>query len=670
MDPITVTATLITFATFVKDLIEVGQSIQASIEKVRENRRRIRGLTNDILRTLADLANLTRGHEDTFQAPALLSALGNLKAEMLHVLSVSRTLYPAERPGFQRFGSQLRVWMKRDDLEKKIEQLKEHVNACYLQFTAFSAARIEQSTARIGDTSLDAVNTILRVEQAVIGHKHESQMKLQRLEGLMTRVLLDTQFGQSIMNQTIEIIASDKHHRSIGSQYLSLQSLKLIDSLQQMLMCGKLVLHAPLWDPAQPIRLLFLNESPSRVLYWIMGKALEISESPAAGIPLEAMKEGLLDLGICLTNLGMISEGIAWERLKICILRYLAGGEYSAGTLPRLAMTLRELSLGYRHQLRNEAALKASEESVALWRHICETLPEVDHRTGPMAAMEIHMKNLLDDGQTMAALSIAEEAISLSRPIVEEIIASSSGLPALVKEDEFDVVTFSYVSFALADALASAGRYRESYEASKAGFQIVLRLPLSGYPPSGKTADLFLHRVCTMAEGDGFSLEMLADCVVLFRDLMRKFVRKLVRYDRQLSSHFLWLLHAYAYFSQQDNSSSLHDLRTFLEPEGPIPELDNTINFAACIDQFEGDGGIIEDVVRAFCRVGRRQPATDCVVHNTLSPTSSQPAPSFASWWSTHAQTNLLTWPPSTGSSTVPWPSSRAFLIPTGSPFS
>jgi hypothetical protein len=50
------------------------------MNQVGENRRRIRELTKDVLRTLADLASLTRGQEDTFQVPALLSALGNLKA--------------------------------------------------------------------------------------------------------------------------------------------------------------------------------------------------------------------------------------------------------------------------------------------------------------------------------------------------------------------------------------------------------------------------------------------------------------------------------------------------------------------------------------------------------------------------------------------------------------
>ncbi|KAJ7140981.1 hypothetical protein C8R44DRAFT_866722 [Mycena epipterygia] len=80
MDPITATTTIITLATFIKDLIDLGQSIKESIEKVTENRRRIRDLTNEILHTLADLANLSQRHKDEFEAPALLSALGNLKA--------------------------------------------------------------------------------------------------------------------------------------------------------------------------------------------------------------------------------------------------------------------------------------------------------------------------------------------------------------------------------------------------------------------------------------------------------------------------------------------------------------------------------------------------------------------------------------------------------------
>ncbi|KAJ7141077.1 hypothetical protein C8R44DRAFT_866736 [Mycena epipterygia] len=86
LDPITDTTTIITLATFIKDLIDLGQSIKELIEKVTENRRRIRNLTNHILHTLADLAILSRGHEDKFAPPPLLC---RKNAELLATARVS-----------------------------------------------------------------------------------------------------------------------------------------------------------------------------------------------------------------------------------------------------------------------------------------------------------------------------------------------------------------------------------------------------------------------------------------------------------------------------------------------------------------------------------------------------------------------------------------------------
>jgi hypothetical protein len=48
--------------------------------QVNENRRHIRDLTNEVVKILYNLAKLTRGHEDMFRGPELLSALENLKA--------------------------------------------------------------------------------------------------------------------------------------------------------------------------------------------------------------------------------------------------------------------------------------------------------------------------------------------------------------------------------------------------------------------------------------------------------------------------------------------------------------------------------------------------------------------------------------------------------------
>ncbi|KAJ7836314.1 hypothetical protein B0H13DRAFT_2423107 [Mycena leptocephala] len=476
MDPITITTTLITFSSFIKDLIEIGQSIQSSIEKVGENRRRIRELTKDVLHTLADLANLTRGQEDTFQVPALLSALGNLKAEMLHVLSMCYKISPG-------VGSQIKVWMKRDDLEKKIGHLKEHVNKCYLQFTAFSAARIEQTTARIEDTSVQVAHTTLRVEQTLVVNNVENQVRLCWLEGMMARVLLETQFGQNVLNQTIEAISSDLSHKKLESQYLSV-TMQLIEHIQKLSAGGNLVLKTLSWDSTTKQILLEFNEG-------------------CTSIETDFMRGVMANLGVDLAALGMTSESMAWELLKIQIFRRFTGN--------------------------------------------------------------------------------TEINFNMSLPYKPASNLSISGIISLKCRKAF---------FVLANALSSFNRHLESYAAFMEGFQTTIELPVSERPLVDKDIDSFINQICKMAEEDQFSLVMLADCVILYCNLARI-------HPEEFSSQFLWLLHAYAHFSHQDNSDlSLKNLRIFLEPNSdcPPPWLDRAVH----IDDFNAHGGIIKDVVWAF----------------------------------------------------------------------
>lgn len=54
---------------------------------------------------------------------------------MLYVLSLCHAISPVDRPGLRRVSYRIKLWVKRDELEKKIGLLKERVNQCYLQFT-------------------------------------------------------------------------------------------------------------------------------------------------------------------------------------------------------------------------------------------------------------------------------------------------------------------------------------------------------------------------------------------------------------------------------------------------------------------------------------------------------------------------------------------------------
>ncbi|KAJ7467003.1 hypothetical protein FB451DRAFT_1137626 [Mycena latifolia] len=458
MDPITATTTIITLATFIKDLIDVGQSIKQSIEKVGENRRRIRDLTDDILRTLDELANLARGHEDQFQAPALLSALGNLKADMLHVLSICLEISPPHPSGLRGFRSHIKVWIKRDDIEARIKHLKAHVNKCYLQFTAFSAARIEQTTARIEGASLHAANTTLRVEQKLIVNNVENQIHLRRLEGMMTRVLLETQFGQTIMDQTIEIIESDTTHRSLEFQYLSTEVSRLIVSLQQLAVKSVLILDEPLWASTNMV--VMKTPSPKHILFDILWMSLQINESPAE-IPFTSLN-GIFDLGSHLGQLGMTSEATSWHLMAIQILRCFSGqGFQDSGVFARLALLSGNLSHQYQIQSRWDLAVKTSQQAIELSGLWQESSPDADHWPLLAGILITHSRNLREIGRPEDAISVAEEAVSVCREIARPLIESDAKLLFLTPQEEYKVVRLSGAYFALGqleDALTDAER--------------------------------------------------------------------------------------------------------------------------------------------------------------------------------------------------------------------
>ncbi|KAF8127751.1 hypothetical protein K438DRAFT_926125 [Mycena galopus ATCC 62051] len=430
------------------------------------------------------------------------------------------------------------------------------------------------------------------MEQRSIVNNVENQVKVRRLEGMMAQLLLETQFGQNAMDRAVEIISSDPTHATLESQYLSAQTMCLIDSLQKLLISGNLVLGAPLHDPAKSFQLVFLQSTSLEVLHEILSVVIEIKRNNNMQIPLESMKGTIINHGVHLFGIGMNPEGMAWELLKIRILHVL---EPSAETSPSIAHALFILSETYHQKGQLQSALKTSQQSLDIWSHISESLPEVDNRVNHMIALTIHAKNLLESGQTIG-LSTAQNAVALSYGILQDMIGYCSEMSG---KDKHRAVNSHHAFFVLAQVLSSLDQPVESYEASKEGFETAFRFPVSLHPPFEKDIDLFLDQICKVAERQKFSLGMLEGCVVLFRNLAGI-------YPEAFSKQFLWLMHAYTYFSQQVNcpgaSPFMENIRLFLEPNSncPLPELDFTRQMHL---GFDSHSGIIEDAVETFFKV-------------------------------------------------------------------
>ncbi|KAJ6526941.1 hypothetical protein DFH09DRAFT_1414639 [Mycena vulgaris] len=600
-DPISVTTTLITLATFIKDLLDLGQSIKRSIDKVGGNRRQIRDLTEDILHTLGSLAGLLQGREDTFQAPQLLNALGDLKADMLHVLSVVDRITPTTRRHRLRgFRSQLKNWLIRDDVEVEIQNLKRHINKCYIQFTAFSAARTEY--------------TALRVEQAILVNDVENRVKLQRLEGMIARLLLDTQFGTQVVHQTAEIISSvrraivllsnnklnlrkDPTHETLESQYLSVQTMRLVDFLAKLTASNNLSCEIPLWDPAAPMEIMFLPPKLSvHVLHTILGMVIQIQDTHAQ-FPAEDIADDLLNLGSHLAMLGMSAEATASDGLTVQFLRCLASGHNSIGAIPRLAFSLYKLSKRYQYQLRYRLALQASQQSLGLCRLLSEVSPDVDNSAVFLSALIGHSHNLCMTGQLQDAIATARQAVVICRPILLQIFASypfATGLQQLSPEDEWRAAKCCKALFALARALSHASHYHEAHEASMESLTVLLNSSGSIRPPSGRETDMIRGQLYKMAETRILSLSILADIVILYGKLSSV-------YRKNFTLQFLPILHAHAYLCDQETSSPSGDVevqRQILLETGmkclPAP------NKPFLVDTYPRAEGVVKEAIWAF----------------------------------------------------------------------
>ncbi|KAK7018869.1 Tetratricopeptide repeat family [Favolaschia claudopus] len=566
MDPITVTTTIITLGTFIKDLIELGEGIRTSIEKVSENRRQIRDLTQDIVRTLYDLASLTRGKDGAFRGPELLAALESLKAEMLYVHSKCLKISPKQLPGLQGIPSHLRTWRKRDDLEKKITRLRERVNKCLLQFNAFSAARTEL-------VALEVANIALRIEQRLILDNFESRVNARRLEGLMAPFMLESEFGQRKLRETAERISADSSFQSLEYQYMSAQLHSLINSVKPLLVCGDLSLVES-WE-YDTLSFVFVEPSqatPSHALSHILQIVVALHSRDHASL-LDLLMTAINDLPVCFSSAGMHSEVIAWSHFEIDLHRYMAKRDYNIGTLPRIADALGDLSLAHHRQFEFDIAVEFSQQSLALWVEVSHLLPQEDNRIGYLHSMVLHATNLLAKDDKTNMLSAAQDAVSLARPMAKAQAESivSTGTPSTASE-RYEAKYVWEAFFVLSRVLSSLDRPLDSYEAFLDASRTACSLPIVGYDPHhwGEYIDSFLDVICKVAEDGRLSLSMLADCVDLFRKLA-------CVYPKQFSSGFLRLLHAFAYYSQQPHSyHSMEQIRLFLEPtyDAPPPAID------------------------------------------------------------------------------------------------
>ncbi|KAJ7475436.1 hypothetical protein B0H11DRAFT_2281935 [Mycena galericulata] len=392
---------------------------------------------------------------------------------------------------------------------------------------------------------------------------------------MMARVLLETPFGQNIMERTIEIISSDPVHQSLEFQYLSTQTMCLLNSLQQLVAGGNLAIDThhittvvkPVFAPPR---------MPSHILHWILGMLLEI-HNDSSRLQFNST-DILLGLGTDLANLNMTAEAVAWDLFALQILYRFTAHSRAVEIQSWIADALVRLSEHHQHGLQYELALQASQQSLDILRSL-ETLPNADYWALRATILIVHSQNLSETGQYEIAMTIAQEAVVVCHPMVEQI---ASGISCCSKCAHYEAVMSSKAFFALAKGLTSAGRTFEAYEASKGGFQTVLKFSGSIPPPAGQYIDSFIDHICKVAEENSFSRTMLADNSYLPNSS-----------DSSMPT---------CYSGQNSPPTSMKELRIFLEPDSnsPLPVLHTSSNSITHLDDFNLYGGVLKDVFQAI----------------------------------------------------------------------
>lgn len=117
-----------------------------------------------------------------------------------------RKLIPVDSGGqFAVVKSKLRAWNKRDDIEARIVRLRETVRGCYERFLVCLVicvvfVHVLSHINQIFTTSRTE-HTSNRIENTILVQGTENHVRLNRLEVLVTEMLLTSKFGQQCIEQ-------------------------------------------------------------------------------------------------------------------------------------------------------------------------------------------------------------------------------------------------------------------------------------------------------------------------------------------------------------------------------------------------------------------------------------------------------------------------------------
>ncbi|KJA25618.1 hypothetical protein HYPSUDRAFT_409334 [Hypholoma sublateritium FD-334 SS-4] len=131
------TLVIVAFATALKDIIEVARDIRDAFEKLPQNYESIRNLASEIVKTVQKMKRLYTEKKDVLESsPELQESLSDLRQEMIDVYRrCGRLLPPISERKRDKFKIAFYSFWRREEIQRLISELKNHIDNCYKQFT-------------------------------------------------------------------------------------------------------------------------------------------------------------------------------------------------------------------------------------------------------------------------------------------------------------------------------------------------------------------------------------------------------------------------------------------------------------------------------------------------------------------------------------------------------
>ncbi|KAJ2917753.1 hypothetical protein MD484_g2653, partial [Candolleomyces efflorescens] len=518
MDPLSVLGTVLAIS-------QAAQAIKASIDKVKGNKKRLESLVTDIVSSLDDLEKFTKAHLNEVDGSLLLSsAISKLQHDICLLLGRCQKLARQNDGGhLSKVKAAVKAWNKRDEIEGELCRIKESISSCYAQFTAFTAARVE--------------NASYRLENSIVVRGVEQEAKLRRLEVLVTNVLLDTGFGKQVVQQIGHSISTHSGGSSIENDYLCLQLRTVLDTMEA---------HAGYRGPVSETSTLPLSFQPeyseSVPHDFLVTDVLVLSRTLRTSnvFSIAQVARDLQSVAIKLNDLNFTKEACAAQKTSVQLFRNLVGG----GTnifLPYLAHALKNLAVFLRNSGLCREALLASHDSIGAYRIICQTYPEMDFRPMLAISLKTHGEALGNiPGRYLDSLDVLAEANALYSELVEEVITG--------RRSASFTLLFSGCNNCLAygDALRNQGKYTEAFDAFKQALRYLSLVSKHGLDnhvlwntPSRLFSSIF-RLLMMIYENEGGPLSYAREVVTLYQQVLAVDAQR-------FSSHYFRSIYVFAF---------------------------------------------------------------------------------------------------------------------------